>query len=181
MSSEFAVERIRWLHKRIKEGYYPNALRLSERFGISHRQAQRDVDYLRNELGAPLAFCRTRNGYEYSAEFDLPASIVQGDRDDYVDLFAAAEKGEGENAVQMSIPYTALIEVPDKLAALGLGRFIKSRAKGSNRYNCEFHNVGFFLGALLAVESEVKIVEPIWLRSRLNEAIERLRKANILE
>ena len=38
-----ANERIQWLHKRICDGRYPNAMRLSERFGISHRQAQRDV------------------------------------------------------------------------------------------------------------------------------------------
>ena len=91
MSAEFAVERIRWLHKRIKDGYFPNAKRLAERFSISQRQAQRDVDYLRTELGAPLEFCRIRKGYRYAEAFELSSSIEQGDSDDYVDLFAAAE------------------------------------------------------------------------------------------
>lgn len=178
MPAEFAVERIRWLHKRIKDGYYPNAMRLAERFGISQRQAQRDVDYLRTELGAPLEFCRLRKGYRYTEDFELGASIEQGDRDDYVDLFAAAEASDGDGAVQMSIPYTAVLEISDKLTALGLGRFVKSRASGSNRYNCEFHNVGFFLGALLAAEAKIRIVEPTWLRERLCDALERLTEAN---
>jgi predicted DNA-binding transcriptional regulator YafY len=179
MSAEFAVERIRWLHKRIKDGYFPNAKRLAERFGISQRQAQRDVDHLRTELGAPLEFCRLRKGYRYTDDFELGASIEQGDSDDYVDLFAAAEAGENDEAVQMSIPYTAVLEVSDKLAALGLGRFVKSRAAGSNRYNCEFHNVGFFLGALLAAEAKITVVEPTWLRERLCDALERLAEANL--
>ena len=180
MSAEFAVERIRWLHKRIKEGYFPNAKRLAERFSISQRQAQRDVDYLRTELGAPLEFCRIRKGYRYAEAFELSSSIEQGDSDDYVDLFAAAEEREGGDALQMSIPYTAVLEISDKLAALGLGRFVRSRARGSNRYNCEFYNVGFFLGALLAAESKITIVEPTWLRERLCEALDRLAKANLL-
>ena len=96
MSVDFAVERIIWLHKRIKDGYFPNAMRLAERFGISQRQAQRDVDYLRTELGAPLEFCRLRKGYRYTEDFELGASIEQGDRDDYVDLFAAAEASDGD-------------------------------------------------------------------------------------
>ena len=47
-----APNRIQWLHKYIVEMRYPNASRLAERFGISHRQAQRDVDSLRNDYGA---------------------------------------------------------------------------------------------------------------------------------
>ena len=46
--------RIQWLHKKLTMKSYPNAQRLAERFGISHRQAQRDFDYLRRELGARL-------------------------------------------------------------------------------------------------------------------------------
>lgn len=178
MSAEFAVERIRWLHKRIKDGYFPNAMRLSERFGISHRQAQRDVDYLRAELGAPLEFCRVRKGYRYVEPFELSASIEQSDKDAYVDLFAAAAEGD-DAAVQMSIPYTAVLEISDKLAALGLGKLIKSRARGSDRYNCEFYNVGFFLGVLLAAEARITVVEPAWLRERLCKALERLAEANL--
>ena len=49
-----ANTRIQWLHKKMTVNAYPNAQRLAERFGISHRQAQRDLDYLRRELGRTL-------------------------------------------------------------------------------------------------------------------------------
>ena len=58
-----ANNRIQWLHKRIADMRYPNANRLAERFGISHRQAQRDVEYLKNTLGAPLAYNAEHRGF----------------------------------------------------------------------------------------------------------------------
>ena len=61
-----ASNRIQWLHKYIVEMRYPNASRLAERFGISHRQAQRDVDSLRNDFGAPLAYSAERRGLRVS-------------------------------------------------------------------------------------------------------------------
>ena len=51
-----ANDRIQWFHKKVTDGCFPNASHLSERFGISHRQAQRDVDYLRKKLEAPLEY-----------------------------------------------------------------------------------------------------------------------------
>ena len=56
-------KRLQWLHKYIVNMRYPNASRLAERFGISHRQAQRDVDVLRRELGAPLSYDHEHRGY----------------------------------------------------------------------------------------------------------------------
>ena len=47
-----ANTRIQWLHKRILNQSYPNAQRLAERFHISHRQAQRDLEVLRNKMRA---------------------------------------------------------------------------------------------------------------------------------
>ena len=61
-----ANDRIQWFHKKISANCYPNASHLSERFEISHRQAQRDVEFLRRELGAPLGYCPTRKGYYYT-------------------------------------------------------------------------------------------------------------------
>ena len=58
--------RIQWLHKKILNMYYPNAMRISERFNISHRQAQRDVDYLKNKLGAPIEYSAEHKGFYYT-------------------------------------------------------------------------------------------------------------------
>ena len=67
--------RIQWLHKKIMDKCYPNAYHLVERFRISHRQAQRDVDYLRHTMGAPLAYSSAEKGYYYKEPFVFPLVI----------------------------------------------------------------------------------------------------------
>lgn len=180
MSVDFAVERIVWLHKRIKDGYYPNAMRLSERFGISHRQAQRDCDYLRSKLSAPIEFDRSRQGYYYTEEFSLPDSIRIDDPHDMHGIVALADMmntADGE-PTQMSIPYSALLEIPEKLVALELAPFVSRRAGGKGRYICEFQNIRLFFGALIASDSEIRIIEPEWLREDFCRSLDKLRKAN---
>lgn len=180
MAAVSADERIIWLHKRIKDGCYPNAMRLSERFDISHRQAQRDVDYLRNVLGAPLRFCAARCGYEYTGEFTLPESIHEDDPEDYVGLFVAAEREAygDDGAMQLRIPYTAVLHIPNRLKVMELGKFVVGRVPGADRYRCEFRNIGFFLGALLAADENIRIEEPEWLRERLRRALDKLVESN---
>ncbi len=180
MSVDFAVERIIWLHKRIKDGYYPNAMRLSERFGISHRQAQRDCDYLRRQLGAPIAFDRSRQGYYYNDDFSLPDSIRVEDPRDISNIVALADMlggGDGEST-QIGIPYSALLQIPDKLVALELAPFVTRRVGTKGRYICEFQNIRVFFGALIASDAEIRIIEPAWLREDFCKSLDKLRAAN---
>jgi predicted DNA-binding transcriptional regulator YafY len=180
MSGEFAVERIIWLHKRIKDGYYPNAVRLSERFGISHRQAQRDCDYLRRKLNAPVEFDRSRQGYYYTEPFSLPDSIRVEDPRDISNIVALADMlgGNDGESTQISIPYTALLQIPDKLAALELAPFVTKRVGSKGKYICEFQNIRVFFGALIASDAEIRILEPEWLREDFCRSLDRLRAAN---
>ena len=179
MSVDFAVERIIWLHKRIKDGYYPNAMRLSERFGISHRQAQRDCDYLRSKLAAPVAFDRSKQGYYYTESFSLPDSIRVEDPRDISNIVALADMlGDDGESTQIGIPYSALLQIPDKLVALELAPFVTRRVGSKGRYICEFQNIRLFFGALIASDAEIRIVEPDWLREDFCKSLDKLRSAN---
>ena len=180
MSVDFAVERIVWLHKRIKDGYYPNAMRLSERFGISHRQAQRDCDYLRRKIGAPIEFDRSRQGYFYTEDFSLPDSIRIEDPRDISNIVALADiyGGVDGESTQIGIPYSALLYIPDKLSALELAPFVTKRVGSKGKYVCEFQNIRVFFGALLAADADIRIMEPEWLRRDFCESLDKLRAAN---
>lgn len=180
MSVDFAVERIIWLHKRIKDGYYPNAMRLSERFGISHRQAQRDCDYLRRKIGAPVEFDRSRQGYYYTEDFSLPDSIRIEDPRDISNIAALADiyGGADGESTQIGIPYSALLSIPDKLSALELAPFVTRRVSSKGKYICEFQNIRVFFGALLAVDADIRIIEPEWLRRDFCKSLDKLRNAN---
>jgi hypothetical protein len=72
-----ALHRLQWIDAEIRAARYPNARRLAEHFEISHRQAQRDFEYLRDSLGAPLAYSAQRRGYRYDGEaYVLPGQFV---------------------------------------------------------------------------------------------------------
>jgi proteasome accessory factor B len=71
--------RLQTIHHEIKEGRRPNATSLAAKLGVSSKTVQRDVDYLRNELDAPIEFDRQENGYVYSRpDYVLPFFPVDG-------------------------------------------------------------------------------------------------------
>lgn len=73
MPSKVIYERYLWFHSQAKNLRYPNAARLAERFEISHKTAQRDIEFMRDRIGAPLAYVRAHRGYVYEDEsFELP-------------------------------------------------------------------------------------------------------------
>ncbi len=173
-----ASKRIQWLHKYIVENRYPNAGRLAERFGISHRQAQRDVDSLRNDFGAPLAYSAAQRGFYYTAPFTLPSYTVDANEFDYVEAVTGRTATVAEEEIlQMQIPYSAVVHIPDKLTRLELQQFIVSK-QGKDTYVCEFHSVEMFLGLLLTAETDVTLREPDWLRQKLVCAAKRILRNN---
>ncbi|MHB8843721.1 MAG: helix-turn-helix transcriptional regulator [Nitrospirota bacterium] len=73
MGSRLNYERFLWFHVRVKARAYPNASRLADRFEISCRTAQRDIEFMRDRLRAPLAYSHERKGYTYTdRSFELP-------------------------------------------------------------------------------------------------------------
>jgi len=76
--------RLQTIHHEIKEGRRPNTSSLAGRLSVSSKTVQRDIDYLRDELGAPIEFDREANGYRYTrSDYVLPFLPVDGN-----DLFS---------------------------------------------------------------------------------------------
>lgn len=174
--------RIQWLHRQIFEGRYPNAYRISEKFGISHRQAQRDIEYLKNKLDAPIKYDPSKKGFFYTEPFSLPSYYSHANEGDYTEIMAQLKQkgasGVGESeTVQMQIPFSAEISVADKLGILALKDFIVG-AKSKNTFICEFHNVDLFLGMIFTLDADVRIISPEWLREKALSCAERITRNN---
>lgn len=76
--------RLQTIHHQIKESRHPNASSLAKELRVSTKTVQRDLDYLRDELEAPIEFDRRENGYLYSrSDYVLPFLPVDGN-----DLFS---------------------------------------------------------------------------------------------
>ncbi len=165
-----ANTRIQWLHKKLSQQSYPNAQRLVERFGISHRQAQRDFEHLKKKLGAPVAYNATQKGFYYTAPYSLPVLLSSDNDENYIPDILSVQSDEelaaDSSVIQMQIPYTATVEIPQKLAVMELTPYILERESGS-RYACEFHSIEKFIGALFSSGGDFRIIEPEWLREKM--------------
>ncbi len=73
MGKKLSFERYNWFHGQIKAGRYPNARKLAERFEVSEKQAQREIEFMRDRLCVPLIYDCGRRGYEYEDDtYELP-------------------------------------------------------------------------------------------------------------
>jgi len=73
MTRKLSYERYAWFHGRIRAGTFPNAVKLAAEFGISPRQAQRDLEFMQERLHAPLRYNPGQRGYEYENNcYELP-------------------------------------------------------------------------------------------------------------
>jgi predicted DNA-binding transcriptional regulator YafY len=101
--------RLIWIDACIRKGGYPNRT-IAGQFEISIRQAQRDVEYLRDSMGAPVGYSSSRNGYYYTDEtFVLPSGFITGE-DRTVLSYLAGKYGMagGERAAQLAELFTRL-------------------------------------------------------------------------
>lgn len=65
MATRFPMERVAVIDRAIRAGEYPNARTIADRLEVSRRTIQRDIDFMRDRLDAPLVFDAKRNGYTY--------------------------------------------------------------------------------------------------------------------
>lgn len=68
------LHRIQIIHEAIKEGGFPNCRSLAERLEVTDKTVQRDICFMRDDLGLPLEYDRAMHGYTYhQAVDDCPA------------------------------------------------------------------------------------------------------------
>lgn len=73
-TSRLPLERIARFDREIRAGRYPNANTLARELEVHPRTIHRDITFLRDRLGAPLAYDPVRHGFYYTdATYRLPA------------------------------------------------------------------------------------------------------------
>jgi len=68
--------RLMELDRLIRAGNYPNCLTFSTDWEVSQKTIQRDIDYLRDQLGAPIAYDRVHKGFRYDDPTWVLPSVV---------------------------------------------------------------------------------------------------------
>ncbi|SDE77581.1 Predicted DNA-binding transcriptional regulator YafY, contains an HTH and WYL domains [Paenibacillus sp. cl6col] len=71
------MHRILWFDQEVRSNHFPNCTQLAHQFELSTRQANRDIEYMVNSLGAPLQYDAKKRGYRYTdATFALPSTYI---------------------------------------------------------------------------------------------------------
>ena len=70
--------RIQYIDQQLREQTWPNCTRLARYFEVSTKSIQRDIDYMRDLLHAPIEFDSKKNGFHYSKKdwTFLPSTIL---------------------------------------------------------------------------------------------------------
>lgn len=89
--------RLLFIDKRIREKTYPNCASLAEEWEVSAKTIQRDLDYMRSMLDAPMTYDAGKRGYYYTQEcFHLPA-IALNDSELFAIFIAEKVLGQYES------------------------------------------------------------------------------------
>ena len=80
MSSSIIYERYLWFQSEIKQNKHPNAQTLAAQFEITGKTAQRNIEFMRDRLKAPLRYIPRLRGYDYEDNtWELPGLWLHED------------------------------------------------------------------------------------------------------
>jgi predicted DNA-binding transcriptional regulator YafY len=72
-----ALPRLYFIDEEIASGKYPNTAAMAKKYETSHSSISRDIDFMKNSLGAPIEYDAMHRGYYYSEKtFRLPATYT---------------------------------------------------------------------------------------------------------
>ena len=194
MISISAYHRILWFHNCVIDKHYPNARALSEYFEISARQAQRDIEYLRDSMNAPLVYCAKKRGYVYEQEYSLPhyflSEIEKGalhamandysqigsygyaQYNDYACILSKMSGDKGKPLPSsVKEPYIAELKFLDeRTSAAPLDYFVCQR-KCNDIVLYAFYDPDIFMSVLLGSHLKFQVIRPKWLKSYIKNRL----------
>lgn len=87
-TSRPAIWRVHEIHKLLQTRQYPNCSTLARAIEVTPKTIQRDISFMRDQLGLPLEYDALRHGYHYTSEVaEFP--LLHLSRNDLVALFVA--------------------------------------------------------------------------------------------
>lgn len=86
--------RIYEIHSTVLSGSLPNCSTLARSLGVDRKTIQRDITFMRDELGLPLVYCDDLHGYRYDGDVsDFP--VFQMTEEELATLFFARNALQG--------------------------------------------------------------------------------------
>jgi len=102
------------LDRQIREAKYPNCISFSKKWEVTQKTVQRDVNYIKYCLGAPLKYNRERRGYNYTDKSWFLPALLLGEGD----LLAVLLAGRAMEIYQGTPAAPILRNIFEKITAL---------------------------------------------------------------
>lgn len=103
------IERMLRIHQAVADEQYPNCRSLAVELEVSAKTVMRDIEFMRDRLKLPIAFCPCRNGYRYTEPVDnFP--LVQVTEGELVALFVAEQALKQYRDTPFAAPLHAAFE-----------------------------------------------------------------------
>ncbi len=90
VSAHPVLERLMLIDSAVRRRAWPNARKLARQFEMTRRTIQRDIDFMRTRLGAPLEFDTVQNGYYYT-DPNYRLSLFEATEGELVALLVSAQ------------------------------------------------------------------------------------------
>lgn len=114
MSNKTIYERFLWFDERARSGKFPNATSLANKFEVSVKTAQRDIEFMRDRLNCPLVYDQREKGYYYGDNtFSLPSIYISSE--ELSALLITRKMLQGISAAYIGAELSLLI---DKITAI---------------------------------------------------------------
>jgi predicted DNA-binding transcriptional regulator YafY len=55
-----------WFHGQLKRDRFPTVKQIEDKYELAHRTAERVIEYMRDDLQAPIEYSRKEKGYYYA-------------------------------------------------------------------------------------------------------------------
>lgn len=153
--------RLIFIDEKIRSGLFPNASSMAKEYEIGARTIHRDIEYMRDMLGAPVEYDNSRKGYFYTEpNFFLPALDIKES-----EFFAICITEKALKQYENTPLYERLSSIFERL---------RDHLPESIRVNTTWIGAGYtFLN-----ESHTRINHAVW--ESISEALIRKRKVEII-
>lgn len=71
--------RLLYIDREISKGSYPNNSQLALGYEVSAKTIQRDIDYMRYQLDAPIEYSAKHRGFLHRAQLQAAGNLNQGE------------------------------------------------------------------------------------------------------
>lgn len=103
--------RLLFIADEIHKGKHPNCTTLADKWEVSTKTVQRDIDYLKYELNAPIEYEPTKHGYYYTEpDYKMPAINISES-----DLFSVCIAERALKQFEHTPLYNKLVQIFDRI------------------------------------------------------------------